>query len=385
MTEEQKVLVRGLEGVIAGQTRNSTVDGQRGVLIYQGYNIDELAPKATYEEVLWLLWHGALPDGGELTELSKRLGAERDLPGAVFDLIRAAPRMAHPMSILQAAAGMLGVLDPETEDTSVEANRRKALRVVAKFPTIVAHIDRFRRGDGPAKPRADLSHPANFLYVLHGREPSEMAVQALNKYWILVLDHGYGNASTFTSRVIASTLSDLYSAVAGAVGALKGPAHGGAPTDVLDVLEEIGTPERIDSWIEETLDTRRRIPGIGHRVYKTWDPRVRHLEEASRELAAEAPDPELFDLAKQLEEKSLAALRERKPDYALYPNVEFFTAALLHYIGIPGYLFGSMFAASRVGGWTAHVLEQLADNRLIRPRGEYIGPRGRHWVPIEER
>lgn len=385
MTEQQRVLARGLEGVIAGRTANSTVDGQNGVLIYKGYDIHDLAPNCGYEEVLYLLWHEDLPNRDQLERLKQAEAAEREMPDAVYELIDAAPDTAHPMSILQAAAAMLGVVDPETEDAGQEANRRKAVRAVGRFPTIIAHVDRFRRGVGSIQPRKDLGRAANFLHMLHGREPKESHARALDLYWVLTIDHGYGNASTFASRVVASTLPDLYSAISAAVGALKGPLHGGAPTDVLEVLEEVGSPERVENFVKEWLDAGRRIPGIGHRVYKTWDPRVRHLEETSRRLAREAPDPELFELAKRLEEVSLEALRRRKPDYALYPNVEFFTATLQHYIGIPGYLFGSMFAASRVGGWTAHVLEQQADNRLIRPRGEYTGPRRREFVPLDQR
>ena len=369
-------VAKGLEGVIVSETSLSHPDGENGRLIYSGYEIADLANHATFEEVVHLLWVGHLPTRGELGEFNAKMASYRVLPEAVAAVIQTLPKVAEPMDVLRTAASAYGAVQKITGKATVE----HAMALTAVFPTIMAAFDRQRHGLAPIAPRADLSHAANYLYMLSGGAPSEQRTRALDTYLILTADHGL-NASTFTARVIASTLSDMCSSIVGAIGALKGPLHGGAPALVLDMLREIGTPDNAEPWLNAALDRGDRLMGFGHRVYKTEDPRAKVL----RSLAERTSEIDFFRLAIRVEDVALRLLHERKPDRRLYTNVEFYSSAVLHGVGLPDDLFTPTFAVSRVAGWTAHVLEQLKDNRLIRPAAEYVGPTSMTFVPIEKR
>lgn len=371
---------QGLEGVVAATTRLSSVDGKAGVLLLAGYSVEEIAPRASFEEMVHLLWTGHLPTVEELATLRSRLAAKRALPAETLDLLEAAARRRVPaMDALRMAAGSLSLVPGAGEDP-----REDAVTLVAAFPTIVAAYWRLLRGEEPVSPRADLGHAANFLYLLSGEEPSPERARGLETYLNTVTDHGL-NASTFTARVIVSTRSDLISAVTGAVGALKGPLHGGAPGPALDMVFEIGSPERADPWIREKLAKGERLMGFGHRVYRVRDPRADVLAAAAERFYGRGGDAALYELARSVEATALRLLREHKPDRRLDTNVEFYTALLLHGLGMPVELFTPTFAVGRVAGWTAHGLEQLDHGRLIRPQSEYVGERGKRWLPLEER
>jgi citrate synthase len=389
-TQSAPTAPKGLEGVVAAETRMSHVDGQAGELIIGGYALEELAGRATYEEACYVLWHLALdnkadlPNAAQLDALRREMAALRPLPPFVLSIARAA-KDAPPMDALRMCVAALSLDDPNPKDESLAANFRRARMLTARLPTVIAAHDRARRGLEPIAPRPDLIPAANFLYMLDGKEPDPHAARALDTYWTTVIDHGM-NASTFTARVIASTNSDMVSAVTGAIGALKGPAHGGAPGPVLDMLIDIGTVDRAEPWVREQLAAGKRIMGFGHRVYKVRDPRADVLGRTVRELqAAGGGDRALYEMATQVEQIILRVLEEVKPGRNLKTNVEFYTAQVLQSIGLRPDQFVAMFAAGRIGGWTAHVLEQLANNRLIRPASQYIGPRGLKYVPIEQR
>ena len=382
--------VRGLEGIVAAETRMSHVDGQAGELIIGGYAVEEIAGRAMFEEVCYVLWHlalenkAALPNKAQLDALHQEMAALRALPSLVLSIVKNA-KDAPPMDALRMAVAALSLDDPDPTDESLESNLRRAKTLTARAPVIIAAHDRARRGLDPIAPRPDLIPAANFLYMLDGQEPDPHAARALDTYWTTVIDHGM-NASTFTARVIASTQSDMVSAVTGAIGALKGPAHGGAPGPVLDMLTEMGTVDRAEQWVRNELAQGRRIMGFGHRVYKVRDPRADVLGRAVQELnAAGGGDKALYEMATQVEQVILRVLEEVKPGRNLKTNVEFYTAQVLQSIGLRSDQFVAMFAAGRVGGWTAHILEQLTNNRLIRPASEYIGPRGLKYVPIDQR
>ena len=390
MTTAPLTSVRGLEGVVAAETRISHVDGLAGELIIGGYALEELAGRATFEEACFVLWRLALenkaglPNRSQLDALHQEMAALRPLPPLVHSTLKAA-KDAPPMDALRMSVAALSLDDPNAKDESLAANLRRAKALTARVPAIIAAHDRARRGLDPIPPRADLPPAANFLYMLDGKDPDLHAARALDTYWTTVIDHGM-NASTFTARVIASTQSDMVSAVTGAIGALKGPLHGGAPGPVLDMLVEIGSVDRAEEWVRGELTQGRRIMGFGHRVYRVRDPRADVLSRAVREMnAAGGGDRALFEMATQVEQIILRLLEEHRPDRNLKTNVEFYTALVLQSIGLRPDQFSSMFAAGRVGGWTAHVLEQLANNRLIRPSSEYVGPRGLKYVPIEQR
>jgi citrate synthase len=368
----------GLEGVVAASTELSHVFGEEGKLVYRGYDIHELAGKASFEEVAHLLWVGHLPNRQELDELNRKFGENRELPQAVIAGIQQLPRNANPMDALRTGVSMLGANDPTKFDD--EPDLDEAIAIAARFPAILATFFRHREGHEPIQGRADLNTAQNYLYQLFGTEPEERHWKPLETYLVLLADHGL-NASTFTARVIASTDSDLSSALTGAVGALKGPAHGGAPAKVLDMLNEIGTADNVDAWLTNALDTGKRLMGFGHRVYKAEDPRA----EVLRGMAETASTPEFFELSKRTEDRALAMLEERKPGRRLYTNVEFYSAAVLAAVGLPGDMFPPTFAVARAVGWSAHVLEQCANNRLIRPQSEYIGPKDLTFKPIDER
>lgn len=366
---------KGLEGVVVAQTHISHVFGEEGRLVYRGYEIAELAGKASYEEVAHLLWKGHLPTGAELDALNQQMRPMRNLPDGGAAL-RAIHGKADPMDALRTEISLVAAEARLTGAATLE----QSMMLTARFATAVAAFQRLRNGQEPIAPREDLSHAANYLYMLTGEVPPANHVKALDTYLVLLADHGM-NASTFTARVIASTESDLGSAVVGAIGALKGPLHGGAPALVMDMLEEIGTAENVKPWIDNALNSKRKLMGFGHRIYKTTDPRA----EILRDMAKEASTPAFFALAHDTEEYAIAELNRRKPDQRLYTNVEFYSAAVLNSVGLPRDLYPATFAVSRVAGWTAHVMEQWIGNRLMRPQSEYVGPQGLKFTPVADR
>ena len=366
---------RGLDGVVAAQTRLSHVDGLAGELIIGGYELKELAGKVSFEEAAHLLWRGSLPSRDELAMLRREMAVLRKLPAPTLAVIRAAAA-APPIDALRMAAATLSLDVADPDDISPAADLAQAKLLAARFPTIVAAHARISVGKEPIAPREDLPLAANFLYMVHGREPDPIGARALDTYWVTVIDHGM-NASTFTSRVIASTRSDMVSAVTGAIGALKGPLHGGAPGPVLDMLMHIGAADRAEAWLEAEIAAGRRIMGFGHRVYKVRDPRAEVLSKAAEEMAgAQLEDRRLFDLARSVEQTALKVLDKHKPGRNLKTNVEFYTALVLQSLGLQPRGFVAMFACGRVAGWCAHVIEQHAEDHLIRPQSEYVGPRG---------
>jgi citrate synthase len=385
-SQHSSAFIPGLDGVVAAQTAISSVDGDKGELLIRGFTVDDLAPHISFEEMVFLLWNDALPDAHNLEQFRSQLAAHRQLDAHTLDLLEAAAaRRVHPMDALRMGCASL----PSTgmnggTAARLEAARHDALRLVVAFPVIVAAYHRLSRGLQPVPPRNDLSHSANFLFMLRGREAREGFVHALDTYWNTVADHGL-NASTFSARVIVSTQSDVISAVTGAVGALKGPLHGGAPGPALDLVFEIGSADSADRVLREKLDGGERLMGFGHRVYRTRDPRADVLSAAAELLFERDGERQLYELARAVETSALRLLRERKPDRALHTNVEFYTALVLHGIELPTELFTPVFAAARVAGWTAHCLEQIASNRLFRPQSTYIGPRDRRWMPIDQR
>jgi citrate synthase len=369
---------KGLEGVVAASTSISHVFGEEGRLVYRGYDINELAGKVTFEEVCYLLWKGKLPSRGELDTLERQMRGQRTLSEEAMAALRALPatKETDPMDVLRTVVSAIGAAMPIRGTPTFE----QSVALTARFPTIITTFVRLREGQQPIAPRSDLGYAANYLYLLTGKQPEERHVKSLDTYLVLLADHGM-NASTFTARVIASTESDLASCVVGAIGALKGPLHGGAPALVMDMLDAIGTADNIKPWIDDALNHKRKLMGFGHRVYKTTDPRA----EILREMARQASTPEFFALARGTEDYALAELHRRKPDERLYTNVEFYSASVLNSVGLSRDLFPSTFAASRIAGWTAHVLEQMQGNRLIRPQSEYVGPQGLTFKPIDQR
>jgi citrate synthase len=369
----------GLEGITVAETRLSFIDGEAGELVIGGYPLAEIGTSATFEETLYLLYNDRLPTQSELDEFSAELAQYRSLPDGCLEVVRSAGEAGvSPMDALRMGAAAAS-LDQEGEDPE-----RDKLVIVARLPTIVAAYWRVRNGEEPLEPREDLSHAGNYLYMLTGKEPSDAQVGGLEAYLNTVVDHGL-NASTFTGRVIVSTESDLYSAVTGAVGALKGPLHGGAPGPVLQMLLDMYDSGDVEGVLREKLDAGERLMGFGHRVYKVRDPRAQVLSTAAESFYQEDGDSAFFDLAKTVEDEAVDLLEEYKPGRRLDTNVEFYTAVLLHGIGIPDELFTTTFAIARAGGWTAHCVEQLENNRLMRPRGKYVGDRDRTWTPVDER
>ncbi len=373
------VTAKGLEGIIANSTRISDVRGDIGQLIYAGYDIHELAGQVSYEEVVHLLWHGHLPNQRELDELSRNLRRQRSLPQGVLDFLARTPKSAGPMDVLRTAVSMLGLYDPGMgEDINLDENRQRALSITAKIGVIAAYFHRLRQGKDLPPIRKDLGEAAHFLYLMNGEEPSEDATRTLDVAFVLHADHGM-NASTFSARVTIATLSEIYSAITSAIGTLKGPLHGGANEGVIHMLEEIGSEEKVDAWVENALAQKKKIMGIGHRVYKVLDPRAPHLRDMAIKLSNQLGEPKWI----RMSERIAAIMKERK---GLNANVDFYSATVYYSLGIPTDLFTPIFAISRTSGWTAHVLEQLADNRLYRPLSEYIGPEvGKKVVPIASR
>ena len=366
---------RGLDGVVAAQTRLSHVDGQAGELIIGGYQLKELAGRVAFEAAAHLLWRGALPSGDELATLRKEIAELRALPEETMRVVRAAAR-TPPIDALRMACATLSLDLAHPDDISPAADMAAAKLLTARFPTVVAAHARLSAGKQPIAPRPDLPLSANFLYMVHGKEPDPIAARAIDAYWVTVIDHGM-NASTFAARVIASTRSDMVSAVTGAIGALKGPLHGGAPGPVLDMLKEIKSADRAEAWVRKELAAGRRIMGFGHRVYKVRDPRADVLSKVADQLGSAAlENRNLFDLARAAEQTILKVLEEVKPGRNLRTNVEFYTALVLQALGLEPRSFVATFACGRVAGWCAHVIEQHAEDHLIRPQSEYVGPRG---------
>jgi len=373
------VISKGLEGVVATDTRLGDVRGQEGQLIYCGYDINELAGKASFEEVIYLLWHNKLPNRSELAELKKQLAAERQLPEQVTEFLRTTPRTALPIDVLRTAVSMLGLHDLMlTLDQSLEATRRRAISITAKVGVIIAYFHRARNGLELPPVRQDLSEAGHFLYLLDGNEPSAKKTETLDVAYVLHAEHGM-NASTFSARVTISTLTDIYSAITAAIGTLKGPLHGGANEGVIHMLQEIGSPDKVDAYIDQALAQKKKIMGIGHRVYKVLDPRAPILKAMAVQLSSELGEAKWIEMS----ERIAALMKEKK---GLHANVDFYSATVYYSLGIPTDLFTCIFAISRTAGWTAHVLEQLSDNRLYRPLSEYTGdPVGKTFVPIDQR
>jgi len=375
----QRIIAKGLEGVVATATALSDVRGLEGKLIYRGYDIDALAGHVSFEEASYLLWHGDLPNKKQLQELKKTLAADRELPSGVVDYILAAPKDSSPMDILRTCISMLGLYDyGAIGPDQLELNRHRQISLTAKIGVIAAYFHRARRGQSLPPVRKDLGEAAHFLYLLNGQEAGPEAVATLDMAFVLHADHGM-NASTFAARVCASTLTDIYSAISTAIGTLKGPLHGGANEGVIHMLKEIGTLEKVDAWVKEQMAQKKKIMGIGHRVYKVLDPRAPHLKRMAEKLTAELGEPKWI----QMSERIAHIMRTEKK---LEANVDFYSATVYYSLGLPTDLFTPIFAVARTAGWTGHVLEQWSDNRLFRPDSEYVGPAiGRKVLPIEKR
>ena len=376
MSDSSTPATTGLKGITAGRSGITIIDGEKGLLAYGGYDIDALAEHSTFEEATYLLWNAELPNRAELADFTTMLAGNRALPASVIDVIKAAPADSPPMATLRTAVSALGQVDPQAEDMSLEANKAKAARLTAQLATVTGAIERCRQGEEPVAPDSALGHAANFLYMVRGERASEKAARALDVALVLHADHGF-NASTFSARVTAATLSDMHSAITSAVGTLKGPLHGGANQRVKEMLDEIGTPDRVSDYVDAKLAAKERIMGFGHRVYKVEDPRGRHLRAHAEALVDEG-DPTMLETSARLVE----VMQERK---GLATNVDFYSASLYTYLGLPADLFPLLFAISRISGWSAHVLEQYADNQLIRPRSEYVGPEHRRYRTLDER
>jgi citrate synthase len=367
----------GLEGVIAGDSEICYIDGDKGILSYRGYNIHTLADNAVFEEVVYLLWNGRLPKQDELDQLRRDLVSERALPQGVVDFLRGVPK-SNSMDMLRTAVSMLSLHDPEGQDMSAEANHRKAVRLMAKTASIVTTFDRLRKGQPVIEGDPSLNFAANFLYTLTGKKPDDVMERAFDVALTLHADHEL-NASTFAARVVAATLSDIYSAITAGIGALKGPLHGGANQDVINLLLKLGDEHVAIDTVKNTLAKKVKLPGFGHRVYRTEDPRATHLRVLSEELGKRTGHEKLYHLSRVMED---AVKSEKK----LNPNVDFYSASAYYSLGIPVDLYTPIFAVSRMSGWTAHVLEQYHNNRLIRPRADYKGkPDGQPWIPMAQR
>ena len=374
----------GLEGVIVGSTGISKVAGQEGRLTYRGYDIADLAKHASYEEVAFLLWHGRLPNRKELEELTRSMAAQRALPEEALKMLRLVPSNAWPMDVLRTAVSALSLFVPPQPDGTHISDVATAMRLTAATATAVAAWSRLRKGQEPVAPRADLGHAANFLYMQNGTLPSDTAARALDVYFVLLADHGF-NASTFAARVTASTWADMYAAVTSAIATLQGDLHGGAPGKVMKMILDIGEPDKAEAYVRALVDKGGRVMGIGHREYKVRDPRAEPLEQMARELGQSAGTPQWYGVARRLEDVAVKVLDEKKPGRRLYANVEFYSAPTLYALGIEPDTFTCMFACARTAGWTAHILEQMKDNRLIRPQVEYTGLIGLPWTPLESR
>lgn len=368
---------KGLEGIVAFSSRKSFIDGAKGELIYAGYNIEVLAENATFEEVCYLLWHERLPNKSELDELQSQLCSQREVPESVYIYLKNTSKDAEPMSVLRTATSMLADTDVDALDNSAEANLRKSIRLTAKMPTIIAAYDRIRNGNDPVAPLSDESTAYNFLYMLNGERPGKHAERVLDLCLVTHAEHGM-NASTFTARAVASTMSDIHSAITAAIGSLKGPLHGGANTAVMNMLKGLDINTDIEAFVKQKLENKEKIMGFGHRVYKTFDPRASLLRVMARDLAKEVDMTYLYEWSETI-------LRVMKEEKNIDPNVDFFSATVYYSMGIMPDLYTAIFAMARISGWTAHYIEQMGNNRLIRPRQLYMGEKNLEWVPVENR
>ena len=371
-------VAKGLEGIVAAATQLSDVQGMVGKLTYRGFDINDLADHSTFEETVDLLWYGTLPSHDLLEKLTRKLVAARPLPNEVLSGMELFPKHASTMDVLRTVVSMLGLHDPDGVSNSVSANVRKSIRLTAQMATITAAWYNISQGRKPILPRSDLSHAANFLYMLHGKEPTAEEARILDIALILHMDHSL-NASTFVARSIASTESDMYSAVSGALGALKGPLHGGANEAVMKMLLQLGDVSKVEPFIKDALANKRKISGFGHRIYKTTDPRAEQLRRIALMLADHTGNRKWVELSEKMRE----VIRRERPE--IYVNVDFYSASVYYTLGIPIDLFTPIFAISRVAGWTAHVMEQLMDNRIMRPDSIYVGPKDQKYVPLEQR
>ena len=372
------LIAKGLEGIIANESKLSNVQGLEGKLCYLGYTIDDLVEHTSFEEVIYLLHNGKLPNRSELDGLISKLKADRNLPDGIIDFLKNAPKDAGPMDVIRTGVSMMGLYDTKGDHQNRNLNEDRAIAIIAKIPLIVAAFHRFRQGLEIVEPREDLSEAAHFLYLINGEVPSKDAAKTLDVAYILHADHGM-NASTFSSRVTIATLSDMYSAITSAIGTLKGPLHGGANEGVIQMLEEIGAEDAVDAYVEGKLERKEKIMGIGHRVYKVLDPRAPHLRKMAIKLTEELGDPKWINMSERIAEM----MKDRK---GLNANVDFYSATVYYSLGIPTDLFTPIFAISRASGWTAQVLEQLDDNRLYRPLTDYTGQDSQPEIlPIDER
>ncbi|MFQ5686754.1 MAG: citrate/2-methylcitrate synthase [Candidatus Scalindua sp.] len=376
MNDKSKI-ASGLEGVIAGRTSICKIDGEQSKLFYNGYSINDLALNSSFEEVAYLLLHGELPDKKSLKDFCSKLSNEREIPAALINIIKELPFGTDPMDVLKIAVGILHTSDPDGLSNTNDANMRKAIRLIAKIPAIITYDYRIANKMEPVRPDARLSLASNFLYMLNGKEPESYKSDVLDKSLILYAEHGL-NASTFTARVVASTLSDLHSAVMAAIGALKGPLHGGANERVMEMLLEIGDVEKVEPWVKQALSEKERIMGFGHRVYKKQDPRGIIIKEMVKELGERLGNNKWFEMSQMMEDIVTA-------EKGLHPNLDFYSSSAYYLLGIPISLYTPIFVVSRITGWIAHVTEQYNDNRLIRPRSEYIGHERREYIPLEDR
>jgi len=378
------VVDRGLEGVVVGSTLLSNVEGKVGRLTYRGYDIDDLAPNATFEEVAHLLLFGHLPTRKELEAFSRDLASRRMLPEPLVTAIKRVPKTAWPMDVLRTVVSGLALFSPVNARGEHVSDVNAAIELIAKMPAILASWDRIRRDLEPIEPRTDLSQAANFLYMRSGVVPAEIEARALDTYLVLLADHSF-NASTFAARVTASTRADIYAATVTALATLEGDLHGGAASAAYNTLVEVGQPERAETYVRQVLARGEKIMGMGHREYKVRDPRARHLEKMAEALSDYKGDRHWYAIARALEDASNKVLQEAKPDKKIYANVDFYTAPVLADLGLPGDEFTCMFACGRMAGWAGHILEQLGDNRLIRPQATYGGPPPGPYVPIADR
>lgn len=367
----------GLEDVVAGTSEICFIDGREGRLVYCGYDSTDLAKHSNFEETTYLLYHRRLPNKAELAAFDKKLRAYRPLPAEVITIMKGLPRNIHPMAALRTAVSVLGNFDASAEKTGAEAYLETSIKLTAQVATAVAAWERIRNGQEPVAPNADLAHAANFLYMLSGTNPDPFYAHVMDVALILHADHEL-NASTFSGRVTIATLTDIYSAVTAAIGALKGPLHGGANEQVMIMEEEIGAVDKAEAWVKDALASKKKIMGFGHRVYKTKDPRAYILEDLSRQVGERAGNTKWFEMTRIIEQ---TVLREK----GLYPNVDLYSGSAYYVMGIPTDLFTPIFAVSRIAGWTAHILEQLSNNRIIRPRAEYTGPEKLEYMPLENR
>lgn len=373
-------LGKGLEGAITSETEIGYVDGEKGWLVYRGYNIFELAENSTFEETTYLLLYGKLPTQKELDEFKQKLVSYREIPGTVIDTLRRIPKTTHPMAALETGIGMLGCLDPDADKCTLESETEISFKLIAQMATVAAAIARLRKGKEPVDPDPTLEHTANYLYMTTGKKPDELMEKVMDVAMILHADHGMNN-STFTTMVIHSTLSDMYSAIVGGIASLKGPLHGGANEQALAVLLKLKDEEDATRYVKDCIANKKKIMGFGHRVYKAYDPRAKVLGKFSQEVTQKKGMGHLYRIAKRIEDEVIAAYGEK----GIFPNVDFYSGTVYYAFGIEPAMFTPIFAVSRISGWCARVLEYFRDNRIFRPRAMYVGPRDLTYVPMDKR